>query len=150
MPHFRGEAVNFYGKPFRCLGVALNPDGVALLWGTTPLRTSPMDDIPAPKSKPRLRRPERHQALMICESLDQRVDADHPVRTVWAFVERLDLAPLLDRIKAVRGGGSWRLGVSRDHGSQPGRKSTQRTQKCRKTQGKRHERRQHEGRSGAE
>ena len=41
---------------------------------------------------------------MICESLDQRVDADHPVRTVWAFVERLDLAPLLDRIKAVRGG----------------------------------------------
>lgn len=65
-----------------------------------------MDDTPtpvAPKSKPRLRRPERHQALMICESLDQRVDADHAVRTVWAFVEQLDLTPLLDRIKAVRG-----------------------------------------------
>lgn len=66
-----------------------------------------MDD-PSPslrgKSVPRLRRPQRQQAMMIAESLDQRIDADHPVRNVWAFVERLDLTPLLDRIKAVRGG----------------------------------------------
>jgi transposase len=40
---------------------------------------------------------------MISESLDQRVEADHPVRAVWDFVEQLDLAPLLNDIKAVRG-----------------------------------------------
>ena len=40
---------------------------------------------------------------MITESLDQRLGADHPVRNVWAFVEQLDLSPLHDRIRAVRG-----------------------------------------------
>ena len=40
---------------------------------------------------------------MIPETLDQRIDADHPVRNVWAFVATLEMQPLLDRIKAVRG-----------------------------------------------
>lgn len=52
---------------------------------------------------PRLRRPQRDQGEMFLESLDQRVEADHPVRIVWAFVEQLDLSPLLQRIKAVEG-----------------------------------------------
>jgi transposase len=52
---------------------------------------------------PRLRRPERQQKIMICESLDERLEADHPVRAVWAYVEQLDLTPLLERIKAVEG-----------------------------------------------
>ena len=40
---------------------------------------------------PRLRKPERFQGEMIAESLDQRIDADHPVRLVWDFVQSLDL-----------------------------------------------------------
>jgi transposase len=41
---------------------------------------------------------------MRVESLDQRLDPDHPARTVWAYVESLDLTELLDRIRAVEGG----------------------------------------------
>jgi transposase len=52
---------------------------------------------------PRLRRPQRDQGETFHESLDQRIEADHPVRIVWAFVEQLDLSPLLVRIKAVEG-----------------------------------------------
>jgi transposase len=52
---------------------------------------------------PRLRLPQRDQGEMFLESLDQRVEADHPVRVVWAFVEQLDLSPLLKRIQAVKG-----------------------------------------------
>lgn len=94
-----------------------------------PRRMHPLDDIPpkpqpapslfpeipgpapakpaatkrAGKSAPRLRLAERSQGRIITESLDQRIDADHPVRNVWAFVEQLDLSPLLERIRAVRG-----------------------------------------------
>jgi transposase len=64
--------------------------------------TATSHDAPA-KPLPRLRRPQRTQSLMICESLDQRIDADHPVRAVWDFVEQLDLSPLLQAIKAVHG-----------------------------------------------
>ena len=66
------------------------------------LPEQPEHSVPG-KSVPRLRRPQRQQAVMICESLDQRIEADHPVRNVWTFVEQLDLKPLLDRIKAVKG-----------------------------------------------
>ena len=67
-------------------------------------------DVPATPSQtsararpPRLRLPRRDQGEMFLESLDQRVEADHPVRLVWAFVENLDLSPLLRRIQAVEG-----------------------------------------------
>jgi transposase len=56
-----------------------------------------------PPRAPRLRRPERFQGQMFCESLDERIEADHQVRIVWSFVEELDFAPLLERIKAVEG-----------------------------------------------
>jgi transposase len=86
------------GKHWSLVGVALSltrdgqlPSGCSIV------------DKPTVPPAPRLRRPERTQVLMICESLDQRIDADHPVRVVWAFVEGLDLSPLRDRIKAVRG-----------------------------------------------
>ena len=41
---------------------------------------------------PRLRRPDRDQLLLQPTSLDQRLAADHPARSVWAVVQRLDLA----------------------------------------------------------
>jgi transposase len=40
---------------------------------------------------------------MRCASLDQLLPPDHPARTVWAFVEKLDLTPLLAPIRAVVG-----------------------------------------------
>lgn len=54
-------------------------------------------------SVPRLRKAQRDQGEMFTESLDGRIEADHPVRTVWAFVEGLNLSPLLSQIKSVKG-----------------------------------------------
>jgi transposase len=53
--------------------------------------------------KPRIRKPERFQAEMRCESLDQRLDADHAARILWEFVLGLDLSALLQDIRAVEG-----------------------------------------------
>ena len=58
---------------------------------------------PATGGRPRLRRPERGQVALQTLSLDQLVAAEHRVRQVWAFAERLDLAPLYAPIKAVEG-----------------------------------------------
>jgi len=52
---------------------------------------------------PRINKPERFQGRMICESLDQRLDVDHPARLVWKLVQGLDLSPLYARIEAVDG-----------------------------------------------
>lgn len=52
---------------------------------------------------PRLNKPERLQMEMHCESLDQRLDADHTARLVWQLVEGLDLTPLYQPIAAVEG-----------------------------------------------
>lgn len=57
----------------------------------------------ARSATPRLRLPQREQGQMFLESHEQRVEADHVVRTVWAFVEQVDLSPLLNDIKAVEG-----------------------------------------------
>ena len=55
------------------------------------------------KGSPRLRKAERLQGKMFTESLDQRLDADHTARTVWAFVMNTNLTSALERIKAVEG-----------------------------------------------
>lgn len=52
---------------------------------------------------PRFNRPERLQGEMRCESLDQRLDPDHPARVIWKLVENLDLSCLYERIRAVEG-----------------------------------------------
>jgi hypothetical protein len=57
-----------------------------------------------PAGPPRLRFANRQQAeLRVC-ALDALIPEDHPVRTVWAFVEGLDLSDLLAKIRAVQGG----------------------------------------------
>jgi transposase len=53
---------------------------------------------------PRLRYVNRQQVEMRCCSLDALIPEDHPVRTVWAYVEKLDLSDVLAKIKAVQGG----------------------------------------------
>jgi transposase len=49
---------------------------------------------------PRLRRPDRQQLLVQPRTLDQLVPADHPVRAIWALVQRWDLRIFLQRIRA--------------------------------------------------
>jgi transposase len=51
----------------------------------------------------RLRSPDRHQVTMLVQCPDDLVDADHPVRTIWAVVERLDLSAFHAPIKARAG-----------------------------------------------
>lgn len=54
---------------------------------------------------PRLMTPQRHQVELRPVDLDALLAADHPARTVWAFVLTMDLAPLYARIKSVAGRG---------------------------------------------
>jgi transposase len=63
----------------------------------------PADPSVTTRPAPRFNRPERTQGEMRCESLDQRLDADHPARLIWKLVEGLDLSVLFDRIRAVEG-----------------------------------------------
>lgn len=55
------------------------------------------------KATPRLRHPNRLQANFDPRSLEQLLPPDHQARVVWQFVEGLDLAAFLTRIKAVQG-----------------------------------------------
>jgi transposase len=51
----------------------------------------------------RLREPVRDQMELRSMDLDSLIAADHPARTVWAYVARLDLRVLEDPIKAREG-----------------------------------------------
>jgi transposase len=68
-----------------------------------PSQTAASAEEASAKPAPRINRPERFQGEYRTESLDQRLDADHPVRLVWSFVVGLDLSELFDRVKAVEG-----------------------------------------------
>jgi transposase len=58
----------------------------------------------APKvGPPRLMSPQRDQVELRACDLESLLAADHPARTVWAFVQSMDLAPLYANIKAVQG-----------------------------------------------
>jgi transposase len=57
----------------------------------------------AARGAPRLRIPQRDQIDMHWAALDDMLDPDHPVRSVWAFVQGLDLTTLDDAIKAREG-----------------------------------------------
>lgn len=51
----------------------------------------------------RVNRPERNQIEWRPTSLDQLIPADHRVRSVWAYVDTLNVAPLREQIRAVEG-----------------------------------------------
>ena len=53
---------------------------------------------------PRLRRARRDQVVMRCLPLDAILPEDHRARSVWDYVQGLDLTPLYQQIRAVEGG----------------------------------------------
>lgn len=54
---------------------------------------------------PRVMAPQRNQIELRAVDLEALLAADHAARTVWAFVQSMDLAPLYARIKSVAGRG---------------------------------------------
>jgi len=62
--------------------------------------TPPSNDGNSPV---RIKRPERSQVEIRFASLDEMIPSDHRVRSVWAYVDSLDLSVLYRRIKAVEG-----------------------------------------------
>ncbi len=54
-------------------------------------------------AEPRLMRVQRDQVEWREWHLDSSLAVDHPARTVWAFVQSLDMTPVYARMKAVQG-----------------------------------------------
>jgi transposase len=52
---------------------------------------------------PRLSRPVRNQVEIRCQDLESMISDDHPVRILWAFVERSDLSALTKTIRSAEG-----------------------------------------------
>ena len=63
------------------------------------------DSVPwTRREQARLCEPVRNQIEMMQRDLDSLIAEDHPVRAVWAIVERLDLSAFYAPIKAIEGG----------------------------------------------
>src|SRR3984893_18239624 len=69
------------------------------LFGDLPEQAKPQAEA-APPGAPRLREPQRDQIELRAVDIESLIGEDHPVRVIWAYVERLDLSELEDRIKA--------------------------------------------------
>jgi transposase len=67
----------------------------------------PSTDVPARPEvcvgRPRMQSPERGQVAFRLASLDALLPEDHQARLVWEYVQRLDLSPLYQKIRAVEG-----------------------------------------------
>src|SRR5437764_784200 len=81
---------------------ASDPDQPTLFELSSPDAPPPTVGTPA-ASAPRLRRADRQQVVFRAGPLDALIPDDHPARTVWAYVEGLDLSVLYDRIRAREG-----------------------------------------------
>jgi transposase len=91
----QNEAESAANKAAAPRGTALPPPG-----------GSPNPDITAPsrpdsehQAPPRMHSPNRQQLLPL-KTIDELLEPDHPARAVWEYVERLDLTPLYNRIRA--------------------------------------------------
>ena len=69
------------------------------MFGELPEQAKPQADAEA-RGAPRLREPKRDQIELRAVDIESLIGEDHPVRVIWAYVERLDLSELEDRIKA--------------------------------------------------
>jgi transposase len=68
-----------------------------------PLEAGESPTAVPPGGTPRLQCPDRQQAVMSWDTLDERLPEDHQARLVWAYVESADLSLLYEKIKAVEG-----------------------------------------------
>ena len=62
------------------------------------------DRAPTRPTRPqeaRVLRPVRNQVEMMMRDLDSLVSTDHPARSIWGFLEKLDLSAFYGSIKAV-------------------------------------------------
>ena len=57
--------------------------------------------VPTRPGEARVRKPVRNQAEMIIRDLDSLVSNDHPVRSIWELLNKLDLTSFYSSIKAV-------------------------------------------------
>jgi len=67
--------------------------------------TEPVAQAAKAAGAPRVMVPQRNQIELRAVDLDALLAPDHAARTVWAFVQSMDLAPLYARIKSVAGRG---------------------------------------------
>lgn len=82
-----------------------NEQDQAALFGDGELPASPGKEAGAAGvSDARVLYPQRHQIELRPVDLDALLAADHPGRTVWAFVQSMDLSPLYAAIKSREGG----------------------------------------------
>ena len=58
------------------------------------------DERMSDPGQPRMREPVRDQIELRAVDLEALVAADHPVRVIWAYVEKLDLRELEEAIRA--------------------------------------------------
>lgn len=84
---------------------ARGEQGQAGLFGEGEVPAAPAAGVPpkAAGGTPRLMCAQRHQVELRACDLDALLAPDHPARSVWAFVQSLDLTPLYAAIKSVRG-----------------------------------------------
>ena len=81
--------------------------------GGAPMAKDTLFELPEPQApKPerltspqqaRVLRPVRNQVEWVERDLDASLPDDHPARTIWAFLERLDLSPFYASIRSVLG-----------------------------------------------
>jgi transposase len=69
-----------------------------------PEAQAPQAPLPTRPEHARLRRPDRHQVRLEPRDLDSLLPLDHLARSIWDFVERLDLRVFYASIKAVLDG----------------------------------------------
>ena len=68
-----------------------------------PVPAKRQSDVIIKVGAPRLMTPQRDQIELRACDLDSLLGSDHAARTVWAFVQSLDLAPLHARIRSLQG-----------------------------------------------
>lgn len=77
-----------------------------LFGGEEPPASGARGAEPAPdRGAPRVMSPQRNQVELRALDLEALLAPQHPARTVWAFVQSMDLGPLYARIKSVAGRG---------------------------------------------
>lgn len=65
-----------------------------------PTSSEPASPRPEPTGRPRLLEPDRGSVQLMTSDLDSLLPPDHNARAVWAYVRRMDLAPLVKEVRA--------------------------------------------------